>query len=132
VRLVRAARARRGLNGVRAAVLGAILALGCGARPAPPVGLGAWTLSPQPASMGPSTLTMMLPAPGAQLQVEGHMSHPGMAPVVARAEDLGQGRYRAEFTFTMAGDWSLMVSGRLADGRAVEHRIDVAGVRPRG
>jgi hypothetical protein len=81
--------------------------------------------------MGPGTLTFTMAEAGARLRVEGHMAHPGMAPVLAEARDLGRGRYQADLTFTMAGDWFLIVSGALPDGRRVEHRIDIAGVRPR-
>jgi hypothetical protein len=58
------------------------------------------------------------------------MSHPGMQPVFADVYEVGRGRYRAPLHFTMAGDWVLLVSGRLPDGRSVERRIEVAGVRP--
>lgn len=58
---------------------------------------------------------------GASLDLEGHMTHPGMTPVVARLEPDGRetGRYRAVLSLTMAGEWVLLVSGRLADGRIV-------------
>jgi hypothetical protein len=29
----------------------------------------------------------------------------------------------------MGGDWMILVSGELADGRRVDHRVDVPGVR---
>ena len=39
------------------------------------------------------------------------------------------GVYEAELQFTMRGDWILLVGGTLPDGAAINHRIDVAGVR---
>jgi hypothetical protein len=95
-----------------------------------------WTLSPTPPVAGHSAaLSLRLldkegrRVPGAKLQLEAHMSHPGMAPVLARVTEAQSGLYMAIFRFTMAGDWILLVSGSLADGTAVQHRIDVPGVK---
>lgn len=57
--------------------------------------------------------------PGASLQVEAHMSHPGMSPVIAKARETSGGRHSAAVTFTMAGDWKLLIVGQLPDGRRV-------------
>ena len=70
------------------------------------------------------------PVQGAALRVEGHMSHPGMAPVVAQAAERQPGVYEAAMAFTMRGDWILLVTGTLASGEPIEHRIDVPGVQP--
>jgi hypothetical protein len=69
---------------------------------------------------------------GATLDVEGHMSHPGMAPVLASAEDRGDGRYRVRLELTMAGDWTLLVRGVLPDGRTLRHQVELANVQPPG
>lgn len=89
----------------------------------------AWRLPPQhPAvgreAVGTVTLTTAAaePVPGAILDIEAHMSHPGMAPVVARATEQAPGVYQAHLAFTMAGDWIVVVSGTLADGRPVRQR----------
>jgi hypothetical protein len=67
------------------------------------------------------------PVVAARLNLEGHMSHPGMAPVIAPLTHQGDGRYRAAVTLTMSGGWAMFVSGELADGRAVRQRVaDVA------
>jgi hypothetical protein len=72
------------------------------------------------------------PIRGARLTIEGHMTHPGMAPVLSTVRETGAGVYEAELPLTMAGDWTLVVSGALADGRRVtgEHRFEIASVAP--
>lgn len=72
------------------------------------------------------------PVTGAHLRIEAHMLHPGMAPVLVMVDDAGDGLYRARIPFSMAGDWIVMVTGTLEDGRAFTHRVDVANVRPAG
>jgi hypothetical protein len=95
-----------------------------------------WTLAPTSPAVGPSTLTVTLRDPaggaitGAKLRLEGHMSHPGMTPIVADAAEQTAGVYVARFTFTMPGDWVLLVSAALPDGERLEQRIEVPGVRP--
>jgi hypothetical protein len=56
------------------------------------------------------------------------MTHPGMRPVLADAQERERGRYDARLDFTMGGDWSILVTGQLADGRRIDHRFDVPGV----
>jgi hypothetical protein len=60
----------------------------------------------------------------------GHMSHPGMTPVVAEAAERTPGVYAVPFTLTMPGDWVLLVSAALPNGERLEHRVEVPGVRP--
>lgn len=50
------------------------------------------------------------PVSGALVSVRGDMSHPGMTPILAEAREAGSGVYRAEFDWTMAGDWIVTVS----------------------
>jgi hypothetical protein len=95
-----------------------------------------WTLRPAAATVGPATLTLSLRAPSgapitaAAVRIEGHMTHAGMAPVIADAVERAPGVYESTFAFTMQGDWVLLVSIALPDGTRVERRIDVANVRP--
>jgi hypothetical protein len=63
-----------------------------------------------------------VPVRHAAINLEAHMSHPGMAPVIVRAPEQAPGVYRARLTFTMAGDWIVYVSGSLPDGRVVRQR----------
>ncbi|MGH8638748.1 MAG: FixH family protein [Burkholderiales bacterium] len=89
------------------------------------------TLTPAQPTIGKAVLRVRLldasrrPVPGAQLRVEGHMSHPGMSPVLATATEHSPGIYQTQLQFTMRGDWVLVVTGALAKGAAVNHRIDV-------
>jgi len=96
-----------------------------------------WTLDPSPPTVGTPVVARMTlrdlaqkPVIGARLRLEGLMSHPGMAPVVADVVERGNGVYDAPLQFTMAGDWILLVTGQLADGRQLKKRIEIAGVRP--
>ena len=70
------------------------------------------------------------PVAGARLQVQGFMSHPGMAPVSAAVDERGNGLYDARFRFTMAGDWIIRVTGTAPDGRAIDQQLDAIAVRP--
>ena len=95
----------------------------------------AWTLRPEAPAVGPATLTVTLrqtsgdPVKGARVRLEGHMSHAGMAPVLADATESAPGVYDLQFAFTMQGDWVLLVSAALPEGARVERRIDVARVQ---
>ena len=80
-------------------------------------------ISPTPPAVGPARLIISLrdtlgnPVEGADVQVEGNMSHAGMTPVLDTAEAEGPGTYGIpDFTFTMAGDWFLTVEATLPDG----------------
>jgi hypothetical protein len=98
-----------------------------------------WRMTPTPPIVGAPALGELTlrdrarrPVRGAILQVVGHMSHPGMAPVVAAVAERGDGVYQVQLRFTMSGDWILLVTGSLPDGRRLNHRIDVANARPVG
>jgi hypothetical protein len=94
----------------------------------------AWTWTPSPPVVGTATLTMTLrdqrhePLRGAVLAIEGHMSHPGMQPVLATAKESGDGIYTAVVAFTMPGDWIVLINGTAPGGQTISRRIDVAGV----
>ena len=97
-----------------------------------------WTLDPAPPAIGRDTVTRITlrdtatdaPIGGARLQLEGHMSHPGMTPVIASVAERSPGEYEAQLRFSMAGDWVLVLTGELADGGRVTKQLEVVGVRP--
>jgi hypothetical protein len=92
-------------------------------------------ISPQPARVGPVTVTIRLtdiarkPITAAQIAIEGEMSHPGISPVFARAKELGEGRYQGQIDFAMAGDWVLLFHITLPDGRKLDRQVSVPAVR---
>jgi hypothetical protein len=92
------------------------------------------TVAPDPPQIGPATVTVSLrgadqePLTGARLQLEGNMSHAGMVPVFAQAVEIAPGQYQADLEFTMGGDWFILVQADLADGRSMEHKVDLPGV----
>lgn len=95
-----------------------------------------WTLTPAKTIVGPATLNVTLrtpsgdPVKGAAVHLECHMTHAGMAPILADATERAPGDYQIPFVITMRGDWVLLVSATLPDGTRVERRIDVANVQP--
>ena len=85
------------------------------------------TISPTPPAVGPARLIFTLAdtagtrLDGAEIVVEGNMSHAGMVPVLDTAQAEGGGQYGVDaFEFTMAGDWFLNVRATLPDGRWVQ------------
>jgi hypothetical protein len=68
------------------------------------------------------------PVSGAQVSLEGDMTHAGMAPVFADAHEVAPGQYRGNLTLNMPGDWVLLLHIRLPDGRELEDQIDIRGV----
>lgn len=58
------------------------------------------------------------------------MSHAGMAPVFAEANEAQPGHYRAVVDLSMAGDWVLSVHVRLMNGYRFDRQLAVNGVEP--
>lgn len=91
---------------------------------------------PDDPRVGPAPVTVFLleegeGVEGAAVEVTGTMTHAGMAPIVARADPVEPGLYRAEgFQFSMAGDWILMIDATLADGRTRSAETVVSVRRP--
>jgi hypothetical protein len=94
-------------------------------------------IEPAPPRTGPATVTLKLadsagkPIDGAQINLEGNMSHPGMRPVFSEARGVEPGHYEANFEFTMRGDWVVLVHVTLPDGRKIQRQIDLKGVQSR-
>jgi hypothetical protein len=55
-----------------------------------------------------------------------------MAPVLAHATEREPGVYDLPFSFTMQGDWALLVSVETQRDGTTERQIDIANVRPAG
>lgn len=97
---------------------------------------GIWTIDPAAPVTGTLTLVRLTlrtddqPLAGATLQLEAHMSHPGMAPVTTRMHERAAGTYEGTLNLTMAGAWALVASGELADGTRITRNIEVAAVQP--
>ena len=101
--------------------------------------VAAWVIEPAPLASGTAaTVRVTLrnagqqPVVGAHLQLEAHMSHPGMRPVVASAIERVEGVYEAQLRFTMTGDWVLVLTGTMRDGTRVTETRTIPGVRPTG
>lgn len=123
---------RRGLLGLAMVAMAA--GAGCG-ETAAPVRVS-WSLDPAPPVTGVETTARLTvqdgqgrPVRGARLRVEGHMSHPGMTPIVVPATEREDGRYEARMQFSMAGDWMLVVTGDLGNGTRITEQVEVRGVR---
>ena len=93
------------------------------------------SVSPDPPTTGQSAVVIQLtdetgqPLAGATVELEGNMSHAGMAPVFSQAKEVEPGRYEAPLEFTMGGDWFILVKATLPDGRQLERQVDVPGVQ---
>jgi hypothetical protein len=68
------------------------------------------------------------PVSGAEVSLEGNMTHAGMTPVFAEAQEVAPGQYRGNLTLNMPGDWFLLLHVTLPDGRMLEDQIDIRGV----
>ena len=78
-------------------------------------------ITPQPARVGRSSLTFTITdAAGrperSQLAVGARMSHAGMKPEFADVKETQPGRYEAEVALPMAGDWVILLHGKLQNG----------------
>lgn len=91
---------------------------------------------PQPPRVGQVEIRLRLtdasrkPLAGAEIKLEGNMSHAGMSPVFANALEVSPGDYRAKMELAMAGDWIVLVHMILRDGTKVERQFEIKGVAP--
>jgi hypothetical protein len=121
-----------------AALVACLLMLGCRKPAETASGMTvACRVAPEPPRVGPATVTLTLtgtdgkPLTGATVRVEGNMSHAGMKPVFGDATEGEPGEYEAPLEFTMGGDWFLIVTATLPDGRRLERQVEVPGVQAR-
>ena len=93
-------------------------------------------ISPQPPRVGRVAIALKVtdvsgkPVTGARIRLTGDMSHAGMTPVFAEAQETSDGTYRASLELSMAGDWVVVVRAVLPDGRQVERQFEINGVAP--
>jgi len=91
-------------------------------------------IAPSPPVVGLAMLTLTLtdandqPISDAVIEIEGNMSHAGMAPVFSQATQFEPGKYRAPLELTMGGDWFILVKTTLPDGRTFERQVDLPNV----
>src|SRR5262249_15752972 len=96
-----------------------------------------FALRPDPPEVGSATATIQLtgkdgkPVTGATLKLEGNMNHAGMKPVFAEAREVEAGKYEATLDLTRGGDWFVLITGTLGDGRKLKRKVDVPGVKSR-
>ncbi|MEX0646965.1 MAG: FixH family protein [Balneolaceae bacterium] len=94
-----------------------------------------WQIEPDPPGVGMAALHIILTdsteqrLAGAEIKLEGNMSHPGMKPFHATMDEVEPGKYAADIEFTMGGDWFFLVESTLPDERVLEHQVNVPGVR---
>lgn len=88
------------------------------------------SVAPTPPQTGDATLVVTLreedgtPIDGASLEIRGDMNHAGMQPVLREVSTSQDGDYRIPFEWTMGGDWFIVVTATLPDGRVVEQQFD--------
>jgi hypothetical protein len=114
-----------------------LIAAGCRQPPTAPEISLRWTAQPKPPTTGLLTLSLDLsekqrPVQGAEVRLDGTMTHPGMAPVSATATETSPGHYVGRMDLSMAGDWVFLVEARLRDGRTLHRQIELPGVRSPG
>lgn len=92
---------------------------------------------PSPPQKGDVDVTLTLaqrdgtPIEGADVRLEGNMNHAGMTPSFADLKEVKPGQYAGTLDFTMGGDWFVLVTVQMPDGKQVERKIDIPGVEAR-
>jgi YtkA-like protein len=91
---------------------------------------------PQPPRAGRNTFTVTLtsqtgqPVAGAQVSLEGDMSHPGMSPAFADAKEIAAGKYQARLDLSMLGDWTVTAHIQLPSGRTFDRETKFPNLQP--
>jgi hypothetical protein len=92
-------------------------------------------LDPSPPVTGPAKVLLTLSdaagrrLQGAAVRLEGNMNHAGMKPSFADLQEAEPGTYAGTLNFTMGGDWFILVTVTMPDGRRLERKLDVLGVK---
>ena len=90
-----------------------------------------WDVQPDPPRVGEARVTVALadssgsPVAGADVDLEGTMTHPGMQPASSDTREVSPGRYEGRIDLSMRGDWVLLLEATLADGRKVSRQKDL-------
>jgi hypothetical protein len=93
------------------------------------------TLNPSPPRVGSADVLLKLadasgsPLEGASVRLEGNMNHAGMKPSFADLQEVEPGQYSGAIDFTMGGDWFILVTAKTPNGKTIERKIDVPGVK---
>jgi YtkA-like len=122
-------------------VVAAVIAVGfgTGCRRPPNASSGVrvgFQIEPKPLKVGIAIVSFELtdaasrPVNGAKIAVEADMSHAGMSPVFAQANEVQPGLYQSHLSLGMAGDWVILLHGTLPDGEKFERQFDVRDVQP--
>ena len=112
-----------------------VLSFACQKTAKPPDITLQYEIAPQPPRVGAATIDLKLTdkngaaVGGARVDLEGNMSHAGMAPVNGEAKEIETGKYRGTLQLTMAGDWIVLVHITLPDGQKLQRQIQLSGVR---
>ncbi|HVR96796.1 MAG TPA: FixH family protein [Thermoanaerobaculia bacterium] len=95
-------------------------------------------VTPDPPVTGPANVRLTLtdkatgqPVQGAEVRLEGNMSHAGMRPVFGAARETEPGRYETSLDLHMGGDWFILVDATLRDGRSLQRQVDLPDVHAR-
>jgi hypothetical protein len=122
---------------VVAVVVGIGIGIGCHKPPNSSSGVRVeFQIEPKPVRVGPVVIRLTLtdarshPVTGAQIGVEADMTHAGMSPVIAQANEVQPARYESHLSLGMAGDWVILLHGSLPSGEKLERQFDVRDVRP--
>ncbi len=113
-----------------------VVAAGCSRPTSETAGVSVeMTVTPDPPRVGMVEVELRFadgdgaPVEVRDVRIEGNMNHAGMTPSFADAEPVGPGHVRADLELTMGGDWFVLVEGTLGDGRRLEEKVDLPGVR---
>jgi hypothetical protein len=85
--------------------------------------------------VGLNTFTVTLTAAsgerlaGAQVSLEGDMSHAGMAPVFGETRELAPGRYQGRLDLNMRGDWIVLFHIKLASGETFDEQVELRNIK---
>ncbi len=130
----------RGSNCFRAVlgiVASALLWIACNRAPSTsPVLAIELEVTPQPPRVGIVTATFNVagatakPVVGAHFTTEADMTHAGMSPAFGTVEEKKPGRYESSLNLGMAGDWVILLHGRLPTGEKIERQFELRDVRP--